>query len=76
MPNRTVCSGIQIILNLIGMTLLGRNHPLFSKPSPSFLKLAITKVRAEASPFHLDLPTSRQFLQTAHSPTSLPLLPV
>lgn len=76
MPNRTVCRGIQIILNLMGVTLLGRNHPLFSKPSPSFLKLAITKVRAEAPPFHLDLPTSRQFLQTAHSPTSLPLLPV
>ena len=68
--------GIQIILHLMAMTLLGRNHPLFTRISPSILRLAVTKVRAEAPPFHLDLPTRRQFLQTTHSPTSLPLLPV
>lgn len=76
MPNRTVCRGIQTILNLMGMTLLGWNHPLFTKPSPSISKLDITKVRAETPPFHMGLPTRRQFLQTVHSPASVPLLPV
>lgn len=46
------------------------------KPSPSILKLAITEVRAEAAPFHLDPSTRREFLQTAHGSISLPLLPV
>lgn len=60
----------------MGMTLSGRNHALFTTLCPSILQLAITKVRAEVAPIHLDLPTRRQLLQTAYSSTSLPLLPV
>lgn len=60
----------------MGMTLSGRGHSLFTKLSPSILELAITKDSAEAAPIHLDLPTRRQLLQTASSPSSVPLLPV